>query len=272
MRMPAAAGSFYPGSKSEIEEMVADCIKKAKPYVKAVACYGGVCPHAGFIYSGVPAACTFLSIKELKSAETVVIIGPNHTGIGGLISLSEEDWELPIGIFKNDVEFGREIVENSIFVKPDEEAHRAEHSIEVQLPFLQAVNPKAKIVPICMREQSLEGAIDVAKGIFAAQEKLGRKIVVIASSDFSHYISSEDAKTDHDAALRHIEKLDVSGFQKDVRANQWTICGYGPISAAALYSEKKGSKKALELMYIDSGEATGDYSQVVGYASIVFPR
>jgi len=270
--MPAAAGSFYPKDKEAIEKMVANCIAGAKPYIKKKACYAGVSPHAGFMYSGVPAACTFLSIKELKDAETVVIIGPNHTGLGGQISISAEDWAMPIGTFKNDLEFGREIVEASNFVKPDEDAHRAEHSIEVQLPFLQAVNPNARIVPICMMEQSLEGARDVAEGILAAEQKLGRKIVAIASSDFSHYISSEDAKLEHDGALGHIQNLDVPGFQKDVRANQWSICGYGPISAAALYSQKKGSKKALELMYIDSGEATGDYSRVVGYASIVFPR
>ncbi len=270
--MPAAAGSFYPADKEAIEEIVADCIEQAKPHIKKKACYAGVSPHAGLIYSGVPAACTFLSIKEIKDAETVVIVGPNHTGLGGLISLSTQDWELPIGTFKNDVEFGREIVENSNFVKPGEDAHRAEHSIEVQLPFLHAVNPNAKIVPICMREQSLEGARDVAEGILAAEQKLGREAVVIASSDFSHYISSEEARGEHDEALGHIEKLDVSGFQNDVRANQWSICGYGPISAAVLYSQKKGSKKALELMYIDSGKTTGDNAHVVGYASIIFPR
>ena len=94
----------------------------------------------------------------------------------------------------------------------------------------------------------------------------------IASSDFSHYITSDEAKNQHDLALNHIQKLDAKGFQNEAKENNWSICGYGPINAAALYSQKKGSKKALELMYIDSGKATGDHTHVVGYASIVFPR
>jgi len=272
MRSPAAAGGFYPGTKGAIEEMVNECIAGAEPYVKETSAYAGVSPHAGFMYSGVPAACTFLSIKELKTAETVVLVGPNHTGLGGLISLSTQNWNLPIGTFENDSEFGEAVVENANFIKPENDAHRAEHSIEVQLPFLQAVNPTAKIVPICMMDQGLEGARDVADAVFAAEKELKRKIVFIASSDFSHYIASDEAKNQHDAALRHIQKLDAVGFQKEAKEKSWSICGYGPISAAALYSQKKGSKKALELMYIDSGEATGDHTHVVGYASIVFPR
>ena len=112
----------------------------------------------------------------------------------------------------------------------------------------------------------------MADAVLAAEKALKRKIVFIASSDFSHYITSDDAKNQHDAALSHIRKLDAESFQKEAKENNWSICGYGPISAGALYSQKKGSKKALELMYIDSGKTTGDHEHVVGYASIVFPR
>ncbi len=272
MRKPAAAGGFYPGEKEAIEKLVAECMEKARPHIKERNCFAGVSPHAGFIYSGVPAAATFLSIKELKDAKTVVIVGPNHTGLGGLVSLSREDWELPIGVFKNDVEFGEEMVKNANFLKPEEEAHRMEHSIEVQLPFLHAVNPSAKIVPISMMDQSLEGANDVANALLAAEKNLGREAVLVASSDFSHYVPSEMAEKADKEAMGHILGLDAEGFQKEVRAKNWSICGYGPISVAMLYAKAKGSKKALEVMYTNSGEVTGDYSQVVAYASIVFPR
>lgn len=270
MRQPAVAGAFYPGSKEEVEKLVSECMGKAK--VKAVSAYAGVVPHAGHIYSGVPAAATFLSIKELAEAETVVLVGPNHTGVGGLVSLSTEDWEVPVGVFKNDLEFGEEIIKNATFVKPENEAHRMEHSIEVQLPFLHAVNPSARIVAVCMADQSLEGARDVAEAVLGAEKALKRKVVFVASSDFSHYIPSEEAEKADREAMGKILGLDAEGFQKSVHAKNWSICGYGPITSAMLYAKAKGSKKGLAVMYTNSGEVTGDYSRVVSYASIVFPR
>ena len=272
MRNPAVAGQFYPGSKEEIEEIVGKCFSEAGKKAKPAGAYAGVAPHAGYVYSGVPAAATFLSIKELAKAETVVVVGPNHTGAGGLVALSTEDWELPTGIVKNDTEFGEAMLKGANFLKEENDAHRMEHSIEVQLPFLQHVNPKAKIVPVCMMEQGIEGARDVADAVLAAEKKLGREVVVVASSDFSHYIPSGDAEERDKKAMGHILKLDAEGFQKERKAQDWSICGYGPISVSILYAKAKGSKKGLEVMYTNSGEVTGDYSQVVAYASIIFPR
>ncbi len=272
MRNPAVAGQFYPGNREEIEELVGKCFSEAMKKAKPMSAYAGVAPHAGYVYSGVPAAATFLSIKELENAETVVIVGPNHTGTGGLVALSTEDWELPTGVVKNDKDFGEEMVKNANFLKPGEEAHRTEHSIEVQLPFLQHVNPKAKIVPVCMMDQSLEGARDVAEAVLATEKKMGREVVVIASSDFSHYIPSEAAEERDKKAMEQILKLDAEAFQKERKAQDWSICGYGPISVSILYAKAKGSKKGLEVMYTNSGEITGDYSQVVAYASIIFSR
>jgi AmmeMemoRadiSam system protein B len=272
MRNPAVAGQFYPGNKEEVEEIVEKCFSEAGKKAKPVGAYAGVAPHAGYVYSGVPAAATFLSIKELETAETVVIVGPNHTGVGGLVALSTEDWKLPTGVLKNDKEFGEAMLEGANFLKAENTAHRMEHSIEVQLPFLQHVNPKAKIVPVCMMEQGIEGARDVADAVLAAEKKLGREVVVVASSDFSHYIPSKEAEERDRKAMGHILKLDAEGFQKERRAADWSICGYGPISVSILYAKAKGSKKGLEVMYTNSGEVTGDYSQVVAYASIIFPR
>ena len=272
MRNPAVAGQFYPGTKEEIEELVEKCFSEAGKKAKPVSAYAGVAPHAGYLYSGVPAAATFLGIKELENAETVVVVGPNHTGVGGLIALSTEDWELPTGVVKNDIEFGKAMLNGANFLKKDNGAHRMEHSIEVQLPFLQHLNPKAKIVPVCMMDQSLEGARDVADAVFAAERELGKEVVVVASSDFSHYIPSGDAEERDKKAMGQILKLDADGFQKERKAQDWSICGYGPITVSILYAKAKGSKKGLEVMYTNSGKVTGDYSQVVAYASIIFPR
>ncbi len=272
MRKPAVAGMFYPADKSSLEKLVLECMREAKNSSKTVSAYAGVCPHAGLIYSGIPAACTFMSIKELTKAQTVVIAGPNHTGMGTLVSLSGDDWETPMGIFKNDVEFGNAMLGGATFIKKDEVGHRFEHSIEVQLPFLSIVNPKAKIVPVCMAEQGIEAARDVAQAVLRAEKKLGREAVFIASSDFSHYVSAEWAEKEDHKALSHITKLDAEGFQKERKEKDWSICGFGPISAATLYARGKGSKKGLELMYINSGKASGDYSSVVAYASVAFLR
>ncbi len=272
MRKPAVAGMFYPADKGSLERLVLECMKEAKKSSKSVSAYAGVCPHAGLIYSGIPAACTLISIKELTRAETIVIAGPNHTGMGTLVSLSADDWETPMGIFKNDVEFGNAMLQGATFIKKDELGHRFEHSIEVQLPFLSIVNPKAKIVPLCMAEQGIEAARDVADSILRAERKLGRDAVFIASSDFSHYVSAEWAEKEDEKALSYITKLDAEGFQKERRERDWSICGFGPITAATLYSQEKGSKKGLELMYINSGRASGDYSSVVAYASVAFLR
>ena len=272
MRKPAVAGAFYPASKKDVDWAVEECMREAKKVAKPVGAYSGVAPHAGYIYSGVAAAATFLGIKELKEAETVVIAGPNHTGMGGLVSLSTEDWGLPVGVLKNDKEFGKEMVKGATFLKAENSAHLHEHSIEVQLPFLHAVNPDAEIVPVCMMEQGIEGARDLAESVLKAEKALGREAVVIASSDFSHYIPAEIAEERDKEAIGHILKLDAEGFQEGRRRQDWSICGYGPITAAMLYAKAKGSKKGLELIYINSGEVTGDYSQVVAYASIVFPR
>lgn len=272
MRKPAVAGMFYPGDKGSLEKLVLECMREAKKSAKPVSAYSGVCPHAGLIYSGIPAACTFMSINEIAKAKTIVIAGPNHTGMGTLVSLSGEDWETPMGSFKNDVEFGNAMLEGATFIKKDELGHRFEHSIEVQLPFLSIVNPKAKIVPVCMAEQGVEAARDVASAVIRAEKKLGREAVFIASSDFSHYVSAEWAEKEDHKALAHITKLDAEGFQKERLEKDWSICGFGPITAAALYAREKGSKKGLELMYINSGRASGDYSSVVAYASVAFLR
>lgn len=272
MRKAAAAGSFYPAYREELEKLVDECFGSAREHTKQVSAFCGVSPHAGLVYSGIAAAATFGSIKELKSAQTVVIAGPNHTGTGRRVSVSTQDWETPLGVFKNDEDFGKEMIRRAGMLEADESAHLAEHSIEVQLPFLHRINPEAKIVPVCMADQGPGAALEVAEAAFGAQEKLGREVVLIASSDFSHYLPAETARKNDKEAIGHIVKLDSAGFQQAVGEKGWSICGYGPITCAIEYAKKSGSKKAVELIYTNSGERSGDFDAVVGYAGIVFER
>lgn len=272
MRNTAAAGSFYPRYTEEVEWALKECFNLGKKSAKETGAYAGICPHAGYIYSGFAAASVFLSIKGIRDAETVVILGPNHTGMGVPVSLSKEDWNTPLGVCKNDTEFGEALLRNSKTAEADEAAHAMEHSIEVQLPFLKSLNPEARIVPVCMGEQGIGAAKDLSEAVFLAQKELGRKTILLASSDFSHYISAEEAEKRDKEAISHILNMDAEGFEEGVKKNAWSICGHGPIASAILYSKKRGSKKGTELIYTNSGETTGDYSSVVAYSGIIFPR
>ncbi len=271
MREPAVAGSFYPSKREDLLGMLESYFGMAAKMAKPVECIAGISPHAGYVYSGSTAAGTFNSMSNLKKAKTVVFIGPNHTGIGTPVSVSLEDWQTPLGICKCDHALAEKTISNSMVCRYDESAHAAEHSIEVQLPFLQFLNPDAKIVCICMGDTRLAVAQDLAaslsKSISGAKDTL-----VIASSDFTHYERAEVAKARDEAAIKLIEKLDMEGFSGACDTNGWTICGHGPIAALLGYARAKGLKKAKLLKYTNSGVATGDYSSVVAYSSIIFPN
>lgn len=270
MRTPAVAGTFYPGEKGELNNMLSEFLKKAGEDFEPISAIGGICPHAGYVYSGQTAAITYVSISELKKCESVVILGPNHTGLGSLISISLKNWETPLGIAECDIELAKKIQKNAKLIDFDEKAHMYEHSIEVQIPFIQKLNPKAKIVCICMMSQDYESAKDVGNALAKSLDP--KKHIVIASSDFSHYLPADEAKRKDAAARSFIEALDTEGFQNALEKHDWSICGYGPISALMEYAKAKGIKKAKTLSYSDSGKVTGDYLAVVGYGSIIFPR
>ena len=274
IRKPAVAGSFYPKNQVELRKMVTWFIENAE--IDDKTCrkdLGFVAPHAGYAYSGRVAGHTYKALsarlKEYK-AETFVVVGPNHTGYGTALSISGEDWMTPLGIVKNDLEFSSQLAEYSDLFTMEEEAHAAEHSVEVQLPFIQRVVERPRCVFICMGDQSYKYSEMLGKAIFDVEKKTGRKTAVIASSDFNHYESDEVAKKKDMPAIGALEKLDVKGFVERIDALEDTACGYGPIATAALYAKAKGAKKGRLLRYSNSGETTRDYGSVVSYASIIF--
>ena len=191
MRYPAVAGAFYSASKEGLEKEIKACFSKGAGLPKfgnKRSLLAVVAPHAGYVYSGWVAAFSYSKIAEnYKEPPTFVIVGPNHTGTGSGVSISKEDWENPLGVVKNDYVLGEAIRENSKFIDFDEVAHRDEHSVEVQLPFLQFLYKEFKFVPICMMMQDLETAEDVASAVFNAANKTKKEVVLVASSDFTHY-------------------------------------------------------------------------------------
>jgi MEMO1 family protein len=272
-RKPAVAGSFYPADGKQLGEIVSGFISKADVDRKMQQCSAFVSPHAGYVYSGHVAGYAYALLEEAYKKEkfdTLVIIGPNHTGYGDPIAISLEDWETPLGTVKNDKEFAKAIIAASPELTADETAHAYEHSVEVQLPFIQRCVPEAKFVPICMGDQSYDASRMLADAILKAVAATGRKIVVVASSDFNHYDSAEAAKNKDLPAIEALKTMDVAKFNALLKDSGDTACGYGPISVAAMFSAARGAKGAVLLKYSNSGEITNDYSSVVAYASMAF--
>ena len=262
MRKPVVAGKFYPDDKTSLEKEIKSFVKK-NSNKKVIA---AVVPHAGYTFSG---KCAGKVYSLLPEADTYIIIGTNHTGMGKEISISLEDFETPLGIVKNDIQLGKEILQE-LGLEKDNEAHKYEHSIEVQLPFLQVSQRDFKIVPIILGNHNLEMCRKLAKAVLNASKKLNRNIISLASSDFTHsgpsYGTMIDMKIDKQA-INKILKLDNKGFL-DV-ANKTTICGAGAICTVIEFSKFKEAKKAELVDYYDSSSVFSSANKV-GYAGIVF--
>ncbi|VVC72156.1 Memo-like protein [uncultured archaeon] len=274
MRYPAVSGTFYPSRKSELEGLLRECFAKEAGAPKL----GGgdmlpavVSPHAGYIYSGWVAAFAYREIaRSFKSPPTFVIAGPNHTGRGSAVALSQEDWQTPLGVAKNDLELGKAIQKNSSLIDFDETAHEFEHSIEVQIPFLQFIYGEVRIVPVCMGLQDVGTAKDLAGAVAKAKGETKREVLFIASSDFTHFESAESALARDRPAMEMIGKLDPEGFEMARARKNASICGHGPIAAAIYFAGLMGARKGEILKYANSGDATGDFGQVVAYCSAAF--
>jgi AmmeMemoRadiSam system protein B len=262
MRAPAVSGQFYPSSKNDLDRQISRCFEKVPSGERPVL--GAVVPHAGYIYSGNAAAYVY---SVLPKADTFVLLGPNHTGQGSPVSVSSEKWSTPMGEVSPDLEFIKALPKRIIDM--DENAHRYEHSIEVQIPFLQHRFSDFKIVPICIGMQDEETALDVGMEIAEAVRKVNKKVVIIASSDFSHYKPEKVAREDDAYFISSILDMDIPGFYRKLYEREASVCGYGPIAAMLAATKVLGAKEGSLLKYSTSGDATGDLAAVVGYAGIV---
>ena len=275
IRKPAVFGMFYAGTVKELEDQIEWCYKHelgpgAIPRVNS----GGlreivavVAPHAGYYYSGPIAAHAYKELADDGIFDTAVILGPNHTGYGYPVSLwSAVNWNTPLGEVEINKEFAQRLSGEGI--KVDETAHIYEHSIEVQLPWLQHLYKKVKIVPISMLAQDIETARAVGKAISQA----GDNLIIIASSDFTHYEPYSVAMQRDGSVIEAIVALDEEELYERCENLNCTMCGYGPVASAIVAAKEMKAKKASLLKYATSGETSGDFSQVVVYGSIVIKR
>ncbi len=260
MRFPAVAGLFYPSRHDELVEMVGNFVERGRADENVVSC---ISPHAGYIYSGRTAGKVLSLLPEV---ETFVILGPNHTGRGLPVAVSTDVWVTPLGEIKPDLEF-IEALPGKIIAE-DEEAHKEEHSIEVQLPFLQYLHRDFRIVPICLGFQDEDSAREVADEIIEAEKKTGKRIAVVASSDMHHYLRDDVCRERDRVVIDAILSMDVSRYYETIYKLDASVCGYGCIAVAMHYANEKRAKAEL-VDYSTSGDV-GDKMRVVGYAGIVF--
>jgi AmmeMemoRadiSam system protein B len=272
-RKPAVAGGFYPREPSMLrKEIEKSFIQGYGLYVEEqqpqLAIAGAIVPHAGYTYSGIVASYSYGFLRSRVHPKSIIIIGPNHTGYGTPISVwPKGTWETPLGQLSVDEQISRELLES--FPDFDPLSHEFEHSIEVQLPFIQYVYGfDVKIVPVCMLDQSLNTAIRLGDAISRVVST--HPIIILASSDFSHYVTHQQAMRNDSAVIKAILEFNEQKVLDIADKLGVNACGLGPIISTIHALKKLNAKNAQLLKYSTSGEATGDYNNVVGYASVVF--
>lgn len=273
IRKPVVAGQFYPGTKEELEGIIDSCIQHkygpGNQIQQNEKIYGIISPHAGYVYSG-PTACHSYKAISSKNPELVIILGPNHFGVGkDVATMVDTKWETPLGLVEVDSEAAKEIANNSKYIEIDEFSHSKDHSLEVQIPMLQSIlSNEFKILPIILLDQSLEMAKDVGNAV--AQIARSRNTMIVASSDFTHYEENSFAHSQDKALIEPILEMDVEKFYRVLMEKRVTSCGYGAMASVMIACKKLGATKGELLSYTTSGDVMGDTSSVVGYGAIKF--
>jgi len=276
IRKPAVAGLFYEGTPESLKKRLEWCFKhklgpgklpKVNPQGSR-RIVGLIVPHAGYMYSGPVAANAYYALALDGIPEIFIILGPNHQGVGSLIATCESEvWQTPLGDVLVDTRLAKEIVKESGIVDIDDEAHKYEHSIEVQLPFLQYIyGSNFKIVPIAMMLQDMESSRILGNALAKVLKEFNA--VIIASSDFTHYEPHDVAKSKDMKAIEKILRLDPEGLFDVVKRNNITMCGVGPVATMLTAAKLLGASVTQLLRYATSGDITGDKAQVVGYGAI----
>ena len=264
IREPIVAGQFYPGSSDGLKRMIASMVDDGAEKVDAI---GLVSPHAGYIYSGIVAGAV---LSRVKFKDTFVILGPNHTGRGKAFSImTKGTWKTPLGEVEIDSELGKLILASSSHLEEDHLAHQFEHSLEVQVPFLQYFKPDVRIVPIILTHASGIAYKKIGMELASAIRESKKKVVILASSDMTHYESHESARSKDRRAIEAILDLDEDELLRRVEKFAISMCGYAPVVSLISAAKELGARKAELVKYQTSGDTSGDYSSVVGYAGIL---
>ncbi len=266
IRKSAVAGQFYAASPQGLKEQIRALIDKKADKIDVIAC---MLPHAGYMYSGRVAAATIASIN-IK--DKIILLGPNHTGNGSPYSIMTEGvWQTPLGEVAIDAELAKKLLDDSRYLESDTLAHRDEHSLEVELPILQYFKSSFQIVPIAFLSSDYGVLKDIGSQIGNAVKDSGTKdaIMMVASSDMTHYEPYEEAQAKDRQAIEAILELDEDNLMNRIARLDISMCGYAPVAVMLKAAKVLGAKNAKLIRYETSGDITGDKDSVVGYAGII---
>jgi len=270
IRKPAVAGMFYPAQPDLIKKQINEIARSEKNNIKSeiakLNIIGGVVPHAGYVYSGYEAFHFFELVRlSEKEYETIVILNPDHQGYSPAFATSPHDeWETPLGRLPLDKELAS-------YFPQSEMAHLEEHSAEVMLPFIQTIlNINSKILPISIGDPTPDIAKKLARILFKAVEENNKRILIIASSDFSHYVSPNEGDKLDNLALEKIISLDSIGLYQTIKSNRITICGYGPIMTLIEYSLLYSKSPFASIAARGNSGKNSKANSVVDYITIMF--
>ena len=272
IRQSAVAGKFYPADKESLLDQIESIRKKELPDInldlKNNFLIGGIVPHAGYMFSAYQAVHFFEIVKQsLQQFDTIVIVNPNHTGLGHEIAFdSNEYWETPLGLVSLDIEFGE-----SLGIELSDIEQKREHSGEVMVPFLQYfLDYEFKIAPITLSNQTFKNARFLAERLKESASILDRKLLVIASSDFSHFLSPEEGREKDAFVLENIITLDSPSIEKVIHKKNISVCGYGPIMTLIEYAKLVSSNPKVDILRIGHSGEIIPSNEVVDYVSILF--
>ena len=264
IREPAVAGRFYPGNR---DKLLAD-IRSYTPRREGekLPAIGCVVPHAGYMYSGHVAGAVY---ERLTLPQRYIILCPNHTGVGHPLAMfTEGEWQTPLGSVPVDRELAEALAHSFSLLGVDHAAHRSEHALEVQLPFLQALVPQFQFVPIAIGTDRFEVLAALGESIAKTVTAIDDHVLVIASSDMNHYENDADTRVKDSLAIERMLALDPKGLYSVVHAENISMCGYGPAVAMMTAAKRLGATRAELIKYATSGDVSGDRDMVVGYAGI----
>lgn len=269
IREPAVAGQFYPGRAADLAGFV-DRALAADADGAARSALGVVSPHAGYIYSGAVAGAVF---SRVQVPDSVLLLGPNHTGLGTPAGItSTGSWSTPLGTVPIDEALAGALRDACPLLAEDRLAHLHEHSLEVQVPFLQRRNPGIRIVPVALALRSPNDIESLGDALAVVLADWPEEVLMVASSDMTHYESSQAAEAKDRLAIDRILALDARGLWDTVRNHGISMCGVVPTTVLLRAAERLGASRAELVRYTNSGETSGDYASVVGYAGLVIPR
>jgi AmmeMemoRadiSam system protein B len=270
VRPPAVAGMFYDSKPDRLDADVRRYLTADVPdaaSAPAEPAFGAIVPHAGYVYSGPVAGAVY---ARLAIPSSVVILCPNHTGRGAPAALDPSDaWRTPLGDLPVDRRLADTILSLAPSLRSDTEAHRREHSLEVQLPFLQVLRPDTRFVPICLGRPDLAVCREVGEALATLREEEAEPPLLLASSDMNHYESRAVGRRKDDRALERIEAIDPEGLFRVVLEESISMCGFLPATALLYAARASGVKAARVVARRDSGDETGDTNSVVGYAGVI---